>query len=149
MIFGLDTNILAYAEGVNDALRQAQALRIVSRLPASRGLIPVQALGELFRVLTMKMKRPPKKARAAVMIWQDALKTGATTPTAFQAAMDLAADHRLSIWDSLILSVAAENGCRVLLSEDMQDGFVWRGLTVVNPFAPTPSPLLTGLLQAP
>ncbi|WP_205963481.1 PIN domain-containing protein [Roseicella aquatilis] len=30
---------------------------------------------------------------------------------------------------------AAEAECRLLLSEDIQDGFTWRGVTVRNPFA--------------
>ena len=60
--------------------------------------------------------------------------------------MDIAADHRLQIWDALILSVAAENGSRLLLSEDLQDGFTWHGVTVVNPFIVSPSPLLQDFL---
>jgi predicted nucleic acid-binding protein len=52
----------------------------------------------------------------------------------------------MPIWDALILAVAAENRCRLLLSEDFQAGFTWRGVTVVNPFAAQPSPLLKGLL---
>ena len=35
----------------------------------------------------------------------------------------------------------------MLLSGDMQDGFVWRGVTVVNPFAATPHPMLVDLLR--
>jgi hypothetical protein len=33
------------------------------------------------------------------------------------------------------LAVAAKGSCRLLLSEDLQDGFSWRGVTVANPFA--------------
>lgn len=46
-----------------------------------------------------------------------------------------------------MLAVAAESGCRILLSEDLHDGFTWRGITAVNPFAATPSPLLSAVLQ--
>ena len=62
-------------------------------------------------------------------------------------AINLAVDHRLNIWDSVMISVASEAGCRLLLSEDMQDGFAWRGLTVVNPFAVPQHPLLASLLD--
>jgi len=57
-----------------------------------------------------------------------------TTWTALQSAMDLTVDHQISMWDALIMSVAAENKCRLLISEDFQNGFTWRGVTVVNPF---------------
>jgi predicted nucleic acid-binding protein len=45
-----------------------------------------------------------------------------------------------------VLAAAAEAGCRLLLSEDLQDGFTWQGVTVTNPFAPTLHPILVGLL---
>jgi predicted nucleic acid-binding protein len=38
-------------------------------------------------------------------------------------AADLAADHQLAIWDSVIIAATAEAGCRLLLSEDLQEGF--------------------------
>jgi len=63
------------------------------------------------------------------------------------SAIDLAGDHRLSIWDSVVISVASEAGCRLLLSEDLQDGFTWGGVTVANPFASQQHPLLASLLQ--
>ena len=43
------------------------------------------------------------------------------------AATDLASAHQLGIWDAVILSAAADARCRILLSEDLQDGFTWRG----------------------
>lgn len=58
----------------------------------------------------------------------------------------LAAGHGLQIWEAIILAVSAEARCRLLLSEDMQDGFTWRGLTVVNPFAEHLHPQLLPLL---
>jgi hypothetical protein len=46
-----------------------------------------------------------------------------------------------------MLAVAAENGCGLLLSEDLQDGFSWGGLRVVNPCAAPRFPLLDALLE--
>jgi len=61
--------------------------------------------------------------------------------------MDLVVDHRFQVWDALIMAVAAENHCRLLLSEDLHNGFIWRGVTVVNPFASPTSLLLDKVLQ--
>jgi predicted nucleic acid-binding protein len=72
-----------------------------------------------------------------------------TTDRVLTRATDLAADHRLSIWDSVILAAAAEAGCRLLISEDMQPGFTWGGVTIVNPFAATPQSALALLLRDP
>jgi predicted nucleic acid-binding protein len=77
----------------------------------------------------------------------DSFEVADSSWSAFQAAMDLAIDHSLQIWDALIMAVAAENRCRLLLSEDLQNGFIWKGVTVVNPFAAPPSPLLENILK--
>ena len=81
------------------------------------------------------------------MTWADSFEIADSSWSAFQAAIDLAIDHRLQIWDALIMAVAAENRCRMLLSEDLQNGFIWRGVTVVNPFAAPSSPLLENILR--
>jgi predicted nucleic acid-binding protein len=58
----------------------------------------------------------------------------------------LAAKHRFGIWDATILAAAAAAGCRLLLSEDMQAGFTWSGVTVTNPFSSTRHELLAAWL---
>ena len=50
-------------------------------------------------------------------------------------AFDLAEKHQLQTYDAIILAAAAQGGCDVLYSEDMQHGFEWNGVLVVNPFA--------------
>jgi predicted nucleic acid-binding protein len=146
MKIALDTNILAYAEGVNDAERRDAALDIVGRLPQTAILVPVQSLGELFHVLMRKAGRDADAARAAVLGWRDAFSLIETSPAVLLAAMDLAADHQLTIWDAIILAAAAAAGCRLLLSEDLQDGFTWNGVTVTNPFAKSRHALLDAML---
>jgi predicted nucleic acid-binding protein len=143
----LDTNILAYAEGVGDEVRRSASLDLVAALPVENVVLPAQTLGELYRVLTAKAKRGPQAARAAILEWSDAFVVADSTWTAFQSAMDLASAHGLQIWDALILSVAAECQCRLLLTEDLQPGFVWRGVTVVNPYAAPAHPLLRLFLE--
>lgn len=147
MRLALDTNILAYAEGIGDAARCNAAIELIGTLPAQQVILPAQTLGELFRVLTSKANRAPLAARAAILGWADSFEVADSTWSAFQSAMDLAVDHQLQIRDALILSVAGDNRCRVLLSEDLQDNFTWRGVTVVNPFSKTLHPLLAALLQ--
>ena len=109
-------------------------------------VLPAQTLGELSRVLTTKAGRSPEQTRQAVLEWGDSFVVADSTWTCFQAALDLTVVHQMPIWDALILAVAAEQRCRILLSEDFQDGFTWRGITVVNPFTNPPSPKLRRLL---
>ena len=138
MLHALDTNIMAYAEGVDDPERQAKAKQFLAALDPSDVVIPVQALGELFNVLTRKFKWPAAQARAKVLAWADTYEVIDTTPTVLMDAMELSATHQLAVWDAIMLAGAAQAGCRVLLSEDMRHGFIWRGTSVRNPFLPGP-----------
>jgi predicted nucleic acid-binding protein len=142
----LDTNILAYAEGVNGSERKRRALRVIRGLGIGTAVLPVQVLGELFNVLVRKAGRRPQRARAAVLAWRDAFPLIDTSAAVLMGAADLATDHGLNIWDAIILAAAAESDCRLLLSEDLQDGFTWKGVTVANPFSSPLHPLVDGLL---
>lgn len=146
MRVALDTNVMAYAEGLGDETRCTAAITLIEQLPAELVLLPAQTLGELYRVLTGKAKREATEVREVILGWADSFEVADSSWTAFQSALDLAADHGLQIWDALILSIAAENHCRLLLSEDLQNSFTWRGVTVVNPFATPRSRLLSSIL---
>lgn len=109
--------------------------------------MPVQTLGELFRVLVGKAGRTPASARCAILSWSDAFTPIETSPAVLLAAADLAVDHQFGLWDAVILAAAAAAGCRLLLSEDMHEGFTWRAVTVTNPFAASRHALLAALLS--
>lgn len=147
MRVALDTNIVAYAEGVGDARRQNLALEVLAGLGKCDVMLPAQVLGELFVVLLRKAGRARSDVRRAVLEWHDGFAVEDTTAPAMLAALDLVVDHELGLWDATILAVAAGSGCRLLLSEDLQHGFTWRGLTVVNPFAAERHPLLEAVLE--
>lgn len=149
MRIALDTNILAYAEGTNGSALRERTLQLLQRLPQGDIILPLQTLGELFNVLVGKAKRTPARARTAVLSWRDSYPVIDTSASVMIDATGLASDHGLSIWDSVVLAASAEAQCRLLLSEDLQDGFTWRGVTVTNPFAPVVHPLLTASLIKP
>ena len=142
----LDSNILSYAEGINDPERQSLAHDCLAQLDFAEVAIPIQVLGELYRVLVRKGGYSDGVAREIVSQWRDLGHPLETGQGAFQAALDLAAEHHLQIWDAIILSVCAEAGCACLLSEDMQDGFVWRGVEIINPLTTEGSSRLQAIL---
>ncbi|MGH9412468.1 MAG: PIN domain-containing protein [Terriglobales bacterium] len=145
MIAALDTNLLAYAEGVNGLVRQREARQIIDGA-ADRIVLPAIVLAELFHVLTRKGRRTHEQAHVAAQKWRSGYPV-VENDRWLNAALDLAAAHRLGIWDAAILDAAADAGCALLLSEDMQHGFRWRGVTVVDPFAHPDHPLLIELLE--
>lgn len=104
-----------------------------------------QALGELYVVL-QRSGDTRDDARALVLDLLNAMEVVVPTQRDFIGALDLAVDHKLQFWDSLIVTASAEAGCSIFLSEDMQDGFVRHGMTIVNPFAIPMQPILANLL---
>jgi predicted nucleic acid-binding protein len=138
----VDTNILVYAEGSGDPVRQDQAIAAMKQLNLMGFTLPVQVAGEFLRVQRRKLRRTAAEAFAALDSLTLNTRHAPTTQDCFMAAREIVSLHYLDIWDAVILAVAAENRCAILLSEDMQDGFVWRGTTVCNPFAERRHPLL-------
>ncbi len=146
MRISLDTNLLVYAEGVDDPARQQAAEAILHRLSRDTLVISVQILGEMYNVLTRKgVSRA--QAHAAVQSWRSTIEIVGTSKAMMDEALELAVQHRLKVWDALILVAAAEAGCELLVSEDFQDGFVWNGVTVANPFKSPQHPLLASALR--
>jgi predicted nucleic acid-binding protein len=146
MNVAVDTNVLVYAEGLNGASKKTMALELLEALPPESTFLPVQTLGELFHVLVHKAGRSRGEAGAAILSWGDAFPLVESTADVLLSAADLAGAHRLGIWDAVILSAAADARCRLLLSEDLQEGFTWRGVTVTNPFGPSRHPMLEALI---
>ena len=144
-----DTNVLAYIAGVDrhaDDAAKIEASRALLRQLRGRAtlLVPVQALGELYVVLT-RSGASREEARGTVLRMAQALGSLDSSRLAFLSALDLATTHKLQMWDALILNAAAEAGCTLLLSEDMANGLTWRGTAVVNPFAAVTDERLTRL----
>ena len=55
------------------------------------------------------------------------------------AAIDAQAVFDVSFWDAMVLTSAARLGCEAMLSEDLQHGRSYGGVTVRNPFLDSPT----------
>lgn len=138
----VDTNILAYAEGVNGLAMQTQAQAAMQLFDTRDLIIPAQALGELFLVLCRRAGLSKADAALAVQRYRLVYDVAYSSEAVWSAAFGMAANQGLQVWDAVILASAWDAGCEILLSEDMQHGFVWNGLTVINPFQLPLHPLL-------
>lgn len=147
MRFTFDTNILVYALVRQDSEKHRTARDLLRRARAADCVITLQTLGELFRVLTGKLRRPAVEATAVVAEWRAAVPVVAANEACLIDAMDAVAGHHLQFWDSMLWATAKHAGCSLLLTEDGQDGFALGGVTLVNPFALPRSPLLAQALR--
>lgn len=147
MKVALDTNVLAKAEGVHDDVLRLRAKEVIEAIGPDRIVVPIQALNELAFLLFKKLRRSRSDVGVTITVWMETYSTIDTTHSVFRDAIALSALHKLQIFDAVVLAASAQAGCSLLLSEDMHDGFTWRGCTVVNPFAAKPNPLLEAVFQ--
>ena len=148
----LDTNILVYAEGVerhpDDSRKVALSQAIIRGLTLGGGWsAPVQALAELHAVLVRRARRTPDAATLVVRRLATMCTPIPTSEQTFDDALTLAAGHHIQVYDAIIVVAAAEAGAELLLSEDLHDGFAWRGVTVTNPFRLAPDTRIAQLLS--
>jgi predicted nucleic acid-binding protein len=136
--FALDSNILIYAEGGNDAHRRELAHQIIGAVVPNQILVPIQTASETMNWLIKKAKLDADVAALKVNWWLEKFPTQSTSVEVFEGATELCIAHQFQFFDSIILAAAWVGDAQILLSEDMQDGFKWRGVTVVNPFLEKP-----------
>ncbi len=126
----LDTNILIYALA-EDHPRAPQAEALLDG-----GMVSVQSLNEFVSVARRKLGMSWKGVKEFV----DLICTLCPGPVpvtldTHKLAVTLAERYRYGIYDALVLAAALEAGCKVLYSEDFQDGqIIGHQLLIRNPF---------------
>lgn len=142
----VDTNVLVYARDRADEAKQRRATEWMAALwDGANGRLSVQVLQEYYVTLTRKLDPPRARDEAR----DDVLSLGTWNPVIPDAAVmerawDVEDRYGLSWWDSLIVAAALSAGCRWLLTEDLQDGQDFFGLTVVDPCKHLPAEILVG-----
>jgi predicted nucleic acid-binding protein len=149
MRYAFDSNVMIYAEGSEETQKRVIANALIAAIHGDDLLIPMQAAGELRRWLIGKGKLSRSEAVERSNRWIEKYATQATDKEVYVAAGELMTDHALQAWDSIVLAAAWTGGANVLLSEDMQDGFRWRGVTIANPFAEKPIQIVRDILGRP
>ncbi len=127
-----DTNILVYAFGTTDP-RSVLAKELLS----GGGTVSVQVLNEFAVVARRRLRLEwPEVQRALHAVRTVCSPVLPLTLDMHDEAMILASEHGLTVYDAMIVSAARTAGCRLLYSEDMQDGRRFPGgLTIRNPFS--------------
>ena len=125
-----DTSILIYAFAAGDR-RSARA----ESLLAEGGVIGVQVHNEFTNVVRRKLGWDWSQVHAAIGVISE-LTGPALSLTAeiHTQAVKLARESSLAFYDALIVAAAADAGCRLLLTEELQHGRRFGGVTVQNPF---------------
>jgi len=129
-----DTNVLVYADDKAAPVKQRRALDLVAEhRRAGTGVLSLQVLQEYFVTVTRKLHLDPRIARRKVELLAE-FDVAAPDVGDILAAIDLHRLHGFSFWDALVLRAAKQAGCRVVLSEDMQEKREIDGVRIINPF---------------
>jgi predicted nucleic acid-binding protein len=141
----VDTNVLLYGEDASHKAKQAASLAWLGTLWQRRcGRLSTQVLHEFYVNATRKLRHPMPAgdARAEVRRYQRWLPWPNDHATV-EAAWAVESRYGLSYWDALIVAAAQVQGCRYLLSEDLQHQQQLDNVQVINPFTVGPE-LLDG-----
>jgi predicted nucleic acid-binding protein len=132
----VDTNIFVYACDATETVKQPIAARYLEALWSEhRGRTSTQVLNELYVTLTRKLDPGLERVEAwdfvrELLAWEPQEITG----DLMMRSREIEERYSTSWWDSLIVAAAENQDCSLLLTEDLQDGMVFGGVTVRNPF---------------
>ncbi len=130
----IDTNVFVYAFDRSEPDKRAVALRLLND-PEASYVTSAQVLSEFYVTVTRKL-RPALSVDEAL----DAIRLIARLPVVpiderlVAGAAALSAQAGLSLWDSQIVQASVRAGCSEILTEDFNEGQVYAGVPVRNPF---------------
>ena len=115
-----------------DGKKADQAEAIVQ----SGGLISVQVLNELTNVIRKKLAMPRAEINEFLALIRSLCPVEPLTVDTHNKGLYIAARYRFNVYDSMIVAAALIAGCKVLYSEDMQNGqLIENQLRILNPYA--------------
>jgi len=126
----LDTNVIVYLFA-SDERKRARS----EALLADGATVSVQVLNETALTLRRKLNRSWRQIEDMSSRVRQVCAVVPVTEAVHVGGLAVAARWKLHLYDSTIVAAALSAGCKVLLSEDMQDGRVIDGLTIRNPYA--------------
>jgi predicted nucleic acid-binding protein len=128
----VDTNVFLYARDSRDRVKQRQAAQWLAVLWQQRtGRTGIQVLSEYYVNATRKLARDEAWDDIQALLAWDPQPVNREVLIRGSALLDR---YRLSWWDALVVAAAAEQGCSMLLTEDLQDGATYDGVAVRSPF---------------
>ena len=132
----VDTNVLLYAASTvgDEAPKSATARAILGREDL---VLSTQVLQEFYAQATRPTRPDPMPHDVAVALIESWLRYRVveTTVQLVLDSLSAARRWRISYWDAAIVETARLGSCSTLLTEDLQAGMSFAGVTVENPFS--------------
>ena len=134
--FFLDTNVLVYTFDPREPAKQTRAIELVTEALQGHGIISFQVVQEFLNVASRKFVQPLSAADCRDYLdgVLEPLCEVFPTMDLYRRAVEFMERWKYGLYDSLVVTAALDGGCRTLYSENLHDGQVIEGLTIVNPF---------------
>jgi predicted nucleic acid-binding protein len=135
--FFLDTNIFVYTFDDAHPEKQKKAQELIGEaLSKRRGVISYQVVQEFLNVAIKKFAKPFSPIELNLYLDQVLFSLCEIYPSDefYLFALEIKYYTHFSFYDSLIVAAALKTGCKILYSEDLQDGQNIAGLVIRNPF---------------
>lgn len=132
----VDTNILVYAyDSTAGEKRETAKSLLLSLWKKGTGCLSVQVLQEFYVTMSRKVPNPlPSIAIANIICDLTSWKVHSPKPEDVLEAVALHQAYRISFWDAMIIQSARRLRCTLVWSEDLNNGAIYEGIKVVNPF---------------
>ncbi len=131
----LDTNVIVYAYQFNDRQKQRVAHELVEAALAGKFVISVQVLSEFASTLLHKVSpAATPDAVTAILDRLSPIKLVVSDGELVRRAVEARAAYGIHFYDGMIVAAAERAGCPRILSEDLNAGQQYFGVTVSNPF---------------
>ena len=131
----IDSNVFVYALDKNVSAKQKKARRIVADAFAAHApyRISAQVLAEFSSVAIRKL------GVSAPLLLTLLSEMGKISRTAIDNALvsravEIQGLYGIQFYDAQIVAAAERLGCDIILTEDLNDGQMYCGITAVNPF---------------
>jgi predicted nucleic acid-binding protein len=131
----VDTNILLYAAS-KDPRERSKSKAALAVLESDDLALSVQVLQEFYVQGTRSDRKDRLTHQQAVLLIDSFLRFPVQEMTVSLMGAAFATKERfhISYWDAAIIEAARAQGCRVLLSEDLNHGQDYDGVRVLDPF---------------
>ena len=130
----VDTNVLIYAHDGGAGEKHERSVQLLTRLVEDgAGAISIQVLAEFYAAATKKLGMTSQEAEAVLADLGGWIIHRPGHADLLRAAR-LQRRYKMSWWNALVVTSAAELGCGVFWSEDLADGQRYAGVTVRYPF---------------
>ena len=130
----IDSNIWLYSFLRQDEEKRKSAKNLIKSSKRKTTFVSTQIINEVCFTLK-KNNVPESEIKEILTSFYNDYKVIYFSEAIMYNASELREKYSISFWDSLVIAAALTRDCKILYSEDMQDGQVFeKKLTIKNPF---------------